>query len=95
MHDYYNTTYFPRLVWAREDSNWHIYANEHGKCASIPVRNSFAQATQFGDLQHVADCKRRTAVSRNPALLANKRTHKALARWASDSDWRQYGRDAI
>ena len=53
MHDYYNTTYFPRLVWAREDSNWHIYANEHGKCASISVRNG-AQASGAGS-QHAGD----------------------------------------
>ena len=89
MHDYYNTTHFPRLVWARKDSNWHIYANEYGYCASIPVRNG-AQATQFGDLSHVRDCKRRDAVKRNPDLLANKRTHKALARWTNDADWRKY-----
>ena len=89
MHRYYNTTYFPRLVWAQKDSNWHVYANAEGKCASIPVCSG-AEATQFGDLAHVRDCKRRTALRRNPALLADKRTRKALARWADRETWNRY-----
>ena len=86
MHDYYNLDNFPRLVWARKDSNWYIYANERGKCASIAVVDG-AQSTQFGDLRHVADCKHRDAVARNPALLGNRATRKKLARWSNESDW--------
>lgn len=56
-HPYYNRENFPRLVWARKDSNWHIYANAKGHCAAIPVRNG-ALASDFGDLAHVAKVKR-------------------------------------
>lgn len=56
-HPYYNTTNFPRLVWAQKNSNWHVYANKAGKCASIPVKPG-CLASDFGDLAHVAKMKR-------------------------------------
>ena len=79
-HTYYNRANFPRLVWARPDSNWHIYANESGKCASIPVRPG-CEATQFGDLAHVRDCKHRQAAIHRPELLAVTKSRAYLLRW--------------
>lgn len=89
MHDYWNRDNFPRLVWAKRDSNWHIYADSFGNCASIAVRNG-AHSTGFGKLSHVADCKRRDALQRNPALLSKRETWPALARWSDWDMWRTY-----
>ena len=62
-HPFYNRTNFPRLVWARQDSNWHIYANAQGQCAAIPVRK-YASASAYGDLTHVRNIKREQATRR-------------------------------
>ena len=76
-HPRYNRTYYPRLVWARADSNWHIYADSQGRCAAIPVKPG-ALASDFGDLAHVRDCKHRDAARRDPALAERC---KRLWRW--------------
>lgn len=68
-HPIYNRANYPRLVWSQPDSNWHIYANAAGQCAAIAHKRG-AQSSHFGDLQHVARCKRFDAVTYYRRVMA-------------------------
>lgn len=77
IHSYYNIVNFPRLVWARKNTNWHIYADAKGNCAAIPVVNG-CLASDFGNLAHVAKCKQRDAINRG---ASDNRYANRVAKW--------------
>lgn len=53
-HPYYNTENFPNYILT--DSNWSIWANGAGYCASIPtpkMQRRGCRASTFGTIWHV------------------------------------------
>lgn len=71
---HYTTDNYPRLVWARRDFPFRIYARADGACAAIPVDPTSGHiACHYGNLSHVTHVKQANIRSFERACMDQSR----------------------